>query len=166
MSTDKIPATTVLIITLLVGNLGISAYIAFRPTPPAAPSKEAATSDITTDEAKKLSESLIPLYNQRNVTALYDRFDPLAKVQITKDQVAAQVEKLATLLGRVKDCAYSHATIAGAQGGRTYYTLHYKVSLSGGQLPTGTFTLTVARNANELGLFGFFIGGDSRQGSP
>jgi hypothetical protein len=168
MTTERMSAATVLIIALLIGNLGLSAYIAFRPspTPTAMPSKEIATPDIATDQAKKLSGALIPLYNQKDIPALYDLFDPVAKVQITRDQVAAQIEKLATILGRIEDCAYSHATVAGIQEGRTYYTLHYKVSLSGGQLRAGNMTLTVVRNPDGLGLFGFFLNGSSAQGSP
>ena len=33
MTTDRMSAATVLIIVLLIGNLGLSAYIAFRPIP-------------------------------------------------------------------------------------------------------------------------------------
>ena len=71
------------------------------------------------------------------------------------------MEKLGTLVGRIEGCAYSHATVAGTEGGRTYYTLHYKVSLSGGPIPNGDLTITVTRNADGLGLFGFFINGSS-----
>ena len=132
------------------------------PPPAAVPQKDVASSAIAKVEADKLSEVLIPLYNQKNVSSLYDQFDPLAKVQFTQIQLAQQIEKLGSVLGLIEGCAYSHAAVAGDQGGRTYYTLHYKVSLRGGPLPTGTMTLTVVRNADGLGLFGFFINGGSR----
>lgn len=165
MTTDKISAATVLIITLLIANLGLSAYIAFRPSPAMAPSKDAATSEITKDEAQKLSETLVPLYNQQNLSALYDQFDPLAKVQFTREQLAAQIEKLGSVIGKIEQCAYSHATVAGVQEGRKFYTLHYKVSLSGNSFPTGSMTLNVYRNDDKLGLYGFFVNGGTAPGN-
>jgi hypothetical protein len=165
MSDNRPSTSTILIIALLVANLGLSAYTAFRPVPAPAVglSKDEVTSAISSIEAIKLEEALVPLYNAKNVSALYERFDPLAKVQFTKEQIAAQMEKLSTFLGHIEGCAYSHATMAGTQGGRTYYTLHYKVSLSGGPIPNGDLTITVARNVEGLSLFGFFINGGTSQ---
>jgi hypothetical protein len=167
MTIDRTSPATVLIIALLVANLGLSAYTAFRPLPaPAAePSKEAATSAIADAEAEKLAKAIVPLYNEKNLSALYDRFDQLAKVQFSQEQLTTQMEKLSTLIGHIEGFAYSHATVAGTQGGRTYYTLHYKVRLSGGPMPTGDMTLTVVRKAEGLGLFGFFINGRTDQQS-
>ncbi|MFI5335850.1 MAG: hypothetical protein ACHQ5A_03650 [Opitutales bacterium] len=163
MTTERTSTATVLIISLLIANIGLSTYTAFRPLPAPAGelSKEAATSAITDGEANKMAGAMVPLYNERNVSALYERFDQLAKVQFTKEQLTTQMEKLGTVIGRIDGYAYSHATVAGNQGGRTYYTLHYKVSLSGGPFPTGDLTITVARNAEGLSLFGFFINGTS-----
>lgn len=168
MNTARSSTATVLIIALLTANLGLSAYIAFRPSPISvdASPKEVATSDITTGQARKLSEALIPLYNQKKFDALYEQFDLLAKVQFSKEQLATQIDKLHSMLGQIDGCAYSHATVAGTQGGRTFYTLHYKVSLSGGQLSNGDLTLTVTRNAEGFGLFGFFINGNTGGGRP
>lgn len=163
MTNDRIPAATVLIIALLIANLGLSSYIAFRPQTTSAvdASKESAAAEVDAQEADKLAESILPLYNQKNISALYERFDQLAKVQFTQEQLTAQIEKLHSLLGRIERCAYSHATVAGTQGGRIFYTLHYKVSLAGGPLPMGDMTLTVTRNAESLGLYGFFVNGST-----
>ena len=140
-------------------------FIAFRPTPiPAVGSpNETTTSAVASNEADKMAAVLVPLYNKKNTAALYDQFDSLAKIQITKEQMTAQMGKLSTLIGRIDSYAYSHTTMAGTQGGRTFYTLHYKVRLSEGQLPTGDMTLTVTRNAGGLSLFGFFINGTTNQ---
>lgn len=165
VSTDRLSSSTVLIIALLIANLGLSSYIAFRPSPrPNAEfSKDAPTFAITELEANKAAETVVPLYNEKNISALYERFDPLAKVQFTKEQLAGQIEKLSTLIGGIESYAYSHATVAGIQGGRTYYSLHYKVRLKGGPFPFGELTLTVVRNADGLGIFGLFINGNTGQ---
>ncbi len=154
-------------IALLVANLGLSAYIAFRPSsvPTAAPAKDATTTAISEGEANKLADTLVPLYNQKDFSALYDRFDRLAQAQFTKTQLTEQIEKLGSLLGRIEKYAYSHATVAGAQSGRNFYTLHFKVSLSGGPIPNGDMTLTVARIGDGLGLFGFFVSGGTARRS-
>jgi len=75
------------------------------------------------------------------------------------------MEKLAAVIGHIEGYAYSHATVAGAEGGRTYYTLHFKVSLSGGPFSTGDLTITAARNADGISLFGLFINGTTGQRS-
>lgn len=167
MINDLTSVANVLIITLLIANLGLSAYIAFRllPARKTGSSKDTTTTAVPASEANKLAEAIIPLYNEKNISAFYDRFDQLAKVQFTKEQLTAQIEKLSAIFGRIEGCAYSHATIADAQGGRTYYTLHHIVNLSSGSFSTGNLTLTVIRNADGLGLLGFFINGTSGQRS-
>jgi len=169
MTTDRLSAATVLIIVLLIANLGLTAYTAFRPTPAAvaATGKEAttaadaATAAVGKGDASQLAEIIVRLYNKKDLSMLYEQFDPLARVQFTKEQLSAQMEKFNTLIGRIESYAYSHATLAGNQDGRTYYTLHFKVSLSGGSFSVGNMTFTVVRNAEGLGLFGFFINGTS-----
>ncbi len=165
MSTERISATTVLIIVLLVANLGLSTFIAFRRSNVVEErsAKEVTTSEIAEGEANKMGETMVALYNSRDVDALYRQFDPLAQVQFTKEHLAAQVEKLALVIGQIESYAYSHATAAGIQGGRKYYVLHYKVKLVGGTLPNGTMTISVSRKPDGLSIFGFFINGTTNQ---
>lgn len=153
----------VLIITLLVANLGLSSYIAFRPSPVtnAGSSNKEVSTAIKEGEANKIAATVIALYNAKNTEALYEQFDPLAKAQFTRQQLDSQMEKLSSLLGRVENCAYSHATAAGNQNGRDYYVLHFKVGLSGGPFASGDLTLSVSRTTGGLGLFGFFLNGRS-----
>jgi hypothetical protein len=167
MNSERTSVATILIIALLLANLGLSAFIAFRPAPvPTGQSpKDDATSAVSKSEANKMAAAMVPLYNEKNSTALYEQFDRLAKVQLPREQTIAQMEKLYPLIGRIEDYAYSHATVAGAQGGRTYYTLHYKVRLSNGSFPSGDMTITVVRNAEGLSMFGFFINGTTGQQS-
>jgi hypothetical protein len=167
MSMVQSSTTNVLIIVLLVANLGLSAYTAFRPSPAPAVegTKAKTTSAVGVAEADKIAESIVGLYNTKDTAALYDKFDQLAKVQITKQHFSSQMEKMVPLIGRIESFAYSHATSAGTQNGREYYILHYKVSLSGGPFSAADMTITVTRNADGLGLFGFFINGISQRSS-
>jgi hypothetical protein len=154
----------VVIIMLLVANLGLSAYTAFRPLPAtnAGSPDVAVTTAIKEQEANKIAATVIAEYNAKNIQALYELFDPLAKAQFTKQQFESQMEKLSSVLGHVDNCAYSHATSEGNHNGRDYYVLHYKVGLSGGPFSSGDLTISVSRTPNGLGLFGFFINGTSR----
>jgi hypothetical protein len=163
MNIENKSSTTILIIALLVANLGISAYTAFRPSlrSGTSPAERIATSEITKAQAEKIADTVIPVYNTKDSSALFDLFDPLAQIQFTKEDLATQIEKLSVLMGQIDSSAYSHATIAGNNDGRTYYTLHYKVRLTGGQIPTGEMTLNVVKNGTGLILYGFFIKGNT-----
>lgn len=161
MNTEKASPAIYLIIALLVANLGLTAYIALRPLPrdEANSTESDSTSEITKAQAEKLASVVIPIYNRKDTNALFDLFDPLAQVQFTKEDLTTQIGKLTVLMGQIESSAYSHATVAGKNDGRTYYTLHYKVKLSGGQIPTGEMTITAAEGDSGLSLFGFFIKG-------
>ena len=165
MNTEKASSTTILIIALLFANLGLSAYTAFRPSSKdganANSPKRVSTSEITKAQAEKLADTVIPVYNRKDTNALFALFDPLAQVQFTKEDLTTQIQKLVVLMGQVESSAYSHATVAGNDDGRTYYTLNYKVKLSGGQIPTGEMTITAAKSGTGLSLFGFFIKGNT-----
>lgn len=165
MTPERPSVATILIVVLLMANLGMTTFIAFRSPPSAggASTQAETTSDVTVSEANKMGEAMVALYNSRNIDAIFNQFDPLAQVQFSKEQLATQVEKLVSVVGRIESHAYSHATAAGSQGGRKYYVLHYKVRMSGGTLPNCTMTITVSRKPEGLSLFGFFINGTTNQ---
>lgn len=166
MASGRLPISTTLIIVLLTINIGLTAYIAFgtRSGPSAVLSEKTTTNAISRAEADKLAAEIVPLFNAGDIPTLYARFDPLAKVQFTQEKLATDMEKLGKLLGSIKECAYSHAELAGKQGGRTYYFLYYEVRLSGGTFPTGELKVTVTRTDTGISLFGFFLNGKSVAG--
>lgn len=156
------------VIALLTANLGLSIYIAFKPQTTANTEQDAGSSSsaISSKDATALADRIVPLYNANNENALYDQFDELAKVQISKEQLIEQLSKLGTIIGKIDSYVYSHAVTLGTEGGRTYYKLIYKVRLSGGPFSQGEMTLTVTTGEKGLGLYGLFVNGTSRQSGP
>jgi hypothetical protein len=153
------------IIGLLVLNLAATAYLVFRqPAASAgAPAKALAAVDITEAEAMTLANELVGIYNDKDNSALFERFDGLAKAQLTREQLDQQMAKLYPLMGSISDPAFSNAVLAATEGNREFYHLTYKVRLSGGPFSAGEMKLTVTRRDNGLGLMGFFVNGTSQQ---
>ena len=148
-----------LLAVLVAANLSLTAYLAFRSPTDASASKVVESSVISEAEAGTLAKDVIAHYNNRDSAALYQMFDPLARIQITQKQLADQTNRLQDLLGSVGEVVYSHAELVGTSDGKTYYALHYRVSMLEGPFQNGTLKLTVVQNKDNLGLFGFFLNG-------
>jgi hypothetical protein len=155
------------LIFLVTVNIGITSYVAFRPSVASAPAKSGAVGEsvISQASAKDYANAIVSLYNQKDVTGLYAKFDDLARVQFSKEVLAEKVLKLHSLLGNVGEVAFSNAEIAGINDGRTYYNLIYRVTLVGGQFPHGKMKLLVLQGPSGFSLYGFFLyGGEDQPG--
>ncbi len=164
MATERSPMIDYAIIGLLLLNLGVTSYSVFRPANTISETPSAATVDISEAEASGLATEVVKIYNAKDDTALFAKFDSLAKAQLTQEQLTAQMNNLYPVMGTISDTAFSSAELAGTDGGREYYNLNYKVRLAGGPFSTGDMKLTVTRREGGLGLVGFFINGTSQQG--
>ena len=153
------------LIFLVTINIGMTAYVAFRPSVVSVPEKSGAVAEsvISQASAKDFANGIVSLYNQKDGSGLYAKFDDLARVQFSKEQLAEKLLKLHSLLGNVGEVAFSHAEIAGTNDGRTYYNLLYRVTLVGGQFAHGTMKLTVSQGPSGFSLYGFFLFGGEDQ---
>lgn len=147
-------------ISLLVINLAATGYLIFSTLPgsksttlPAAPAKH----DVPKDKAMALARIVVDKYNANDVASLYAQFDTLAKMQFSQEQLIESVKKLKLFASQVDDFTYSHAELAGKQGGKEFLTLIYKARLSGGSFPQGEIKLNVVYEEGRLALFGFFL---------
>jgi hypothetical protein len=165
MASERSPVIDYTIIGLLLLNLGVTSYLVFKPSSSAVATESAAsTSNVSEVEANKLAAEVTKLYNAKDDTALFNKFDSIAKAQLTQEQLTAQLSQLYPLMGTISDTAFSSAVLAGSDSGRDYYNLNYKVRLTGGPFNTGDMKLTVTRREGDLGLVGFFINGTSQPG--
>ncbi|PIQ36283.1 MAG: hypothetical protein COW59_13350 [Lysobacterales bacterium CG17_big_fil_post_rev_8_21_14_2_50_64_11] len=105
------------------------------------------------------AQAIATIYNRQDITALYAKFDQLARIQITQQQLSDQISRLHNLIGDVDEIAYSHAELAGTKDGRTFYNLHYKVTLVSGPFKQATLKLSVVKADAGYSLFGFFLNG-------
>ena len=153
------------IIGLLLLNVGISSYSAFGPHQ--SPSQTSSTDqhpslDVTEAQASALAADILRLYNAKDDVGLFNKFDALARAQLTQEQLSNQLAKLYPVMGTVSDAAFSNVVFAGNDAGRDYYTLNYKVRMAGGPFNAGDMRLTVTKKENGLGLVGFFLNGTSQ----
>lgn len=165
MSTERPHLFNIVVIGLLLLNLCLTGYLIFRTngTVDAAPVSTAGVA-VSEVEANAIAEEIVKLYNAKDDAGIYEKFDSIAKAQITQDELVTQLNKLYTLMGTISDPGFSSAVLAGNDKGRDYYTLNYKVRLRGGTFTSGDMKLTVTRREDGLGLIGFFITGASHTG--
>jgi hypothetical protein len=166
MASQRPPFVDYAIVALLLANLGLTAYSTF-----ASHSREAETSKpkeaavvVSDPQANSLATRVLALYNAKDTAGLYQSFDPLAKAQLTREQLSGQLDTLYPVMGKISDAAFSNAVLAGNDGGRDYYHLNYKVRLEGGAFTTGEMRITVTPRGTGFGIVGFFINGQTQQG--
>ena len=164
MASERSPIIDYAIIGLLLLNLGVTSYWVFRPASTRTETPSKPNVDISDAEASSLAAEVVKIYNAKDDAALFAKFDSLAKAQLTQEQLTAQMQQLYPVMGTISDAAFSSAVLAGNDGGRDYYSLNYKVRLTGGPFSTGDMKLSVTRRESGLGLVGFFINGTSQQG--
>lgn len=160
MNEKKIAGLLYLLTVLVCLNLGISAYLLFRPATAPAPGASAAARKIfASDAVNSLARTTVDLYNAGKSAELYERFDDLARIQFTQQAMSEQVSKLHSLLGTIGDYAYDRTEPASTQDGRQFYTLIYKVRLKGGPFANGELKLMVFDKEGSPALVGFFVYG-------
>ncbi|MEP6897853.1 MAG: hypothetical protein ABI870_04930 [Rhodanobacter sp.] len=149
-----------LLVLLVTGNLALTAYVALRPAAVGAAATAAAgESVISESKANDLAKDFVALYNKKDPVALYAKLDNLARVQISQEQLAQQIQKLHSVLGDVTNYAYVNSELAGTTDGKAFYNANYKVALSGATFAHGTMKLTFVKNSDGFGLVGLFING-------
>ena len=110
----------------------------------------------------KIADRVVVPYNKQDMDALYAAFDEIAKNQIPRDKFDAQLTKLWTLVGKVESSSFVGSQRQQSQGRLDMFQLNYVVRLSGGELPTGTMTITVVDREAGPGIVGFFINGKTQ----
>jgi hypothetical protein len=111
----------------------------------------------------KIADRVVVPYNNQDIDALYSVFDEIAKNQIPRDKFGAQLAQLWTLVGKVESSSFVGSQKQQNQGRLDMYQLNYVVRLSGGNLPTGTMTITIVDRESGPGIVGFFINGKTQQ---
>jgi hypothetical protein len=106
--------------------------------------------------ARNWGERVVELYNRHDHEALYALFNPLARVEISQQQLAGQLQKLHQLFGDIDDHAYVNAVRLGEKANASYYQLFFnaRVSSKEGQ---ATLKLSLVVENNAISLYGLRI---------
>ncbi len=165
MATERSQLFNTVVIGLLALNLCATGYLIFRTNGAVEVAPVSSTEvGVSEAEASALAEEMVRLYNAKDDAGMYAAFDSIAKAQLTHDELVSQLNTLYPLMGTISDPGFSSAALAGNDAGRDYYTLNYKVRLTGGTFTSGDMKLTVTRREDGLGLVGFFINGTIHTG--
>jgi hypothetical protein len=113
-------------------------------------------------ELAKIADRVVVPYNKQDMDALYSVFDEIARNQIPRDKFDAQLAQLWALVGKVESSSFVGSQRQQSQGRLDMYQLNYVVRLSGGNLPTGTMTITIVDRESGPGIVGFFINGKTQ----
>jgi hypothetical protein len=151
------PLLYVLTVLVMV-NLVITAWLAMRPSGRTVGGTKSLPSSLTKTERTRLFESFQSAYNAEDYNALYQIFDSVAQVQISRPVFDQQVGHLRNLFGRVENGVYSHHEYTGNEQGREWFLLHYVVKFEKASERKGYLIITIASAGREFGIFKFDLG--------
>jgi hypothetical protein len=164
---QRAPALLYVILAILVLNLALTAALWLR-TGVSSPISGEPVEDqaglppyLDATSRETLASDLAQLYNSEEYQAFYDRFDPLAKIQFSEEDLREQLGQFRQLLGRIEASAYSHHE-STRHGDFHAYAIYYKVRLSDGAFPQGDLKVSVIDRGDRAGLFGFLINGTTQ----
>ena len=106
--------------------------------------------------ARNWGERVVELYNRRDHEGLYALFNPQARVEISQQQLAGQLQKLHQLFGNIDDHAYANAVKLGEKGGASYYQLFFNARV-GSKDGKATVKLSLVVENDAISLYGFSI---------
>lgn len=107
------------------------------------------------DIAKNIAEP----FNADDFDALYTRFDPAARAQLSADTLKKQLGALRPTIGKIESSNFIGGQRIASPGTLPMYQLQYSVKLSGGEYTGGNLSVKVMDHSDHAGMIWFFIGG-------
>jgi hypothetical protein len=108
------------------------------------------------DIARHWGDQVVELYNRSDHQALHALFHPQARVEISEQQLAAQLQKLHQLFGDIDEHAFVSAVRLGKKGSASYYQLFFNARVSGRD-GKATLKLTLVVENDAVSLYGLGI---------
>lgn len=148
-------------IILLMLNLGATAFLILRFQQTLTAGTISETEPLpaelrSTQERTKLFEEFKEPFNNRDSEKLYSLLDPLAQVEISREQFDQQLPLLYEIGGNIESAVYSHYDYMGISNGRKWFVLFYRLKTDQGP---STLRITVAQGDSEsYTVMGFHIG--------
>jgi hypothetical protein len=106
-----------------------------------------------------IAESIAKPFNAEDFEALYGRFDPVARAQLSADTLKKQLGVLRPAIGKIDDSNFVGGQRIASPGTLPMYQLQYALKLSGGEYTGGTMTVKVMDHGDHAGIIWFFVGG-------
>ncbi|MCP4332368.1 MAG: hypothetical protein GY785_06905 [Gammaproteobacteria bacterium] len=106
--------------------------------------------------ARNWGEQVVVLYNRRDHEVLYTLFHSQARVKISQQQLAGQLQKLHQLFGNIDDHAYVNAVKLGEKASASYYQLFFNARVGSKDSPA-TLKLSLVVEKDVISLYGLSI---------
>lgn len=164
MPTESSRGILIAILIICVANLIVSTLqvgLLFRQSSGtvAAQAVDSLPTKFTDAELTRIAYQVTDPYNRHDMDALYEVFDDIFKMQLSKEKLEEQLGSTMELVGKVDSATYSGFKKLSGQDGIELYELNYVVKLSGGHFSIGTMTINIINRPQKVGIVGFFING-------
>ena len=140
-----------MILVLLLLNLAMTTILVGK-----LPTASEVTDRLDPEVARAWGKNVVELYNRNDDAALYQLFNRQARIKISQQQLAGQLQKLRQLFGDIQDHAYLNAIKLGEKGGDRYYQLFFSARVSAQDNPA-TLKLSLIVTNGEVSLYGLSV---------
>ncbi|MBN2211129.1 MAG: hypothetical protein JW709_07005 [Sedimentisphaerales bacterium] len=154
-----------LIIMLLILNLLATVYFGwcgmeFKSAAALNPEAQKALPAIITPELREqYFQQFQKAFNAADYDAIYKLFGPIARAQVSEEELAKELQKMTDWFHRVDKGTYTHSEWAGKQGLTDGYYLYYAVTFPPecqfGQ--KGILKISIGVEGREVQILGFFL---------
>jgi hypothetical protein len=148
------------IVILLLVNLAATTFLIFKSQQAVASNQPSVSEPLpaelsSTQGKEELFEKFRKPFNDRDNEKLYSLLDPLAQVEISKEELDKQLSFIYGLAGEIESGTYSHYDYMGISKGRKWFILYYRVKTD--QRPV-TVRITVSQEGDEpYTILGFHV---------
>ncbi len=100
------------------------------------------------------ARQVVDAYNNNDAERLYSLYHEEAQMKLTRDQVAAQLERLRSQFGVIERVSYINNIRLGEKGQEEYFQAHFSASLANPALDGAQLMLHLIREADGISLYG------------
>ena len=140
-----------MILVLLLLNLAMTTILVGK-----LPTDREVNDRLDPEIARAWGKNVVELYNRNDDAALYQLFNRQARIKISQQQLAGQLQKLRQLFGDIQDHAYLNAIKLGEKGGDRYYQLFFSARVSAQDNPA-TLKLSLIATEADISLYGLSV---------
>jgi hypothetical protein len=122
----------VMILVCLIINMGATGYLIYRLHQPFTEGttsiEESLPTDLNSSQGKTdLFEEIRIPFNERDNERLYALLDPLAQIEVPREEFDDSMLILYQMVGEIESGVYSHYNYQGNSNGKKWFVLYYRI---------------------------------------
>lgn len=153
----------IVILAAVLANIGLTLW--FNLKPGSAPAPVAETIQPLPDalnqrERNKIAEELLAAFNSDDHGKAYDLFGPIARIQLSREDIAASVASLKSAFVSIEEAEFYDYSVPSKTNLGTQFDLYYHVRFApGGAYSKGSMRVSTYYDGENIQLLGFHING-------